>query len=63
MVRMLMAGIESNKISYSFNPMKMADEFSAEGIDTIYLLFDVYNVPAYKKVLKDVKQICQREVV
>ncbi|HQB31821.1 MAG TPA: MurT ligase domain-containing protein [Erysipelotrichaceae bacterium] len=61
-VRMLMADIEAEKISTSINVLNMVEHLDVKEIETIYLLFDVYNVPEYKRVSEKVKQLCQREV-
>ncbi len=62
LVRMLIANIEANKITNVLNLEETAEYLKLDNIETIYLLFDVYNISTYKKVLEKVRSLCQKEV-
>ncbi|MGI6608296.1 MAG: MurT ligase domain-containing protein [Erysipelotrichaceae bacterium] len=62
LIRMLMADIKKESIINCLEPLDTADYLELKDSETIYLLFDVYNIPIYRKVLEKVKQKCHKEV-
>ncbi|MDO4377684.1 MAG: MurT ligase domain-containing protein [Erysipelotrichia bacterium] len=59
LVRMLYAGIDENIISTSFDPAHSADKLQVDGLEVIYILFDMYDIPNYKKIKEKVIELCR----
>ena len=58
LVRMLYGGIDPSIIKTSFNPALTANDLDVSDIEAVYILYDMYDIPNYKKIFENVKNAC-----
>ena len=58
LVRMLYSGIDPSIIKTSFNPALTANDLDVSDIEAVYILYDMYDIPNYKKIFENVKNAC-----
>ena len=55
---MLYSGIDPSIIKTSFNPALTANDLDVSDIEAVYILYDMYDIPNYKKIFENVKNAC-----
>lgn len=59
LVRMLYGGLDKEMISTSFDPAHTADNLHVKGLEVVYILFDMYDIPNYEKIKEKVIELCK----
>ncbi|MGN1399479.1 MAG: MurT ligase domain-containing protein [Erysipelotrichaceae bacterium] len=58
LVRMLYSGVDQALITTSFDPALTAQSLKLDGVEAVYILYDMYDIPNYQKIFANVKQLC-----
>lgn len=57
-VRLLLAGIDKNKITHMLSETDIADLVDVKTVDKVYVLYDMYNVESRDKIIETIVKKC-----